>query len=364
MPEKRREFLAGRGERLIDFQSIPIEGQVDVVAPIPLHPVLADERRMTLASLLGDRGNEVTLFPSFGSVPWPLLLPGNGHRFGVPGMNFGLAWHPMFWLGRDYVAPLYVEQADGDIQVLEGQDEWLYRLFLELEHSGLYDSETGTWVDVLATYLDIDIEQEKDAARVQSWIDGADDAALDAFSVDFVILNARERDRQAIGTSVNVASDEAFFNAEPFARWCLSVQCRLLSEYANGRGRLNPSQEQAPDATPEEIAIDITMIVETLLNFRSPGETFDVSGEPVVIFDENDYGQGVTDPRGFFRAMAVKIDQASGDGDLRLPDGFSPDGVLSTYEQVLSSVEVQIRTLAEQEADERFAGDAPAEITA
>jgi len=60
----------------------------------------------------------------------------------------------------------------------ETSDAWVVRVALELEASGAYDMESGSWLDVLDT-ISINIDDVDNVARVQRWLDGAPDIDLD-----------------------------------------------------------------------------------------------------------------------------------------------------------------------------------------
>ena len=104
--------------------------------------------------------------------PWP-----TGTRR-WKGTRTELMWHPLMWLPR-HLASRTDLPSNGDRQLRqESDDEWSVRVALEMTVSGLYDQDTGTWLDVLAT-VDIDIDRPDARARVAAWLAGRDDAALD-----------------------------------------------------------------------------------------------------------------------------------------------------------------------------------------
>lgn len=114
-------------------------------------------------------------------------------------------WHPLMWLPRR-VAHRYtlVSGATGDgvgsgadaERRLEGDDAWALRVCLELASAGLYDEETGTWLDMLSS-VGIDVEDDADLARVQEWLEGAADPVLDGIDLTPVLL--RDEPDWAVG---------------------------------------------------------------------------------------------------------------------------------------------------------------------
>lgn len=89
-----------------------------------------------------------------------------------------MMWHPLMWL-PDRLAGRYTiaDSATGTSQV-EDDELWAIRVAFELTTSGLYDPETGGWIDVLAT-VGIDVDDDLDLARVQDWLSGYPDEMLD-----------------------------------------------------------------------------------------------------------------------------------------------------------------------------------------
>lgn len=81
-------------------------------------------------------------------------------------------WHPLMWLPERLAEP-----ADD-----ERTDVWAVRVALEMTVSGLYDVETGTWLDVLST-VGLDSEDPVVQARITEWLEGTADADLDLVSL-------------------------------------------------------------------------------------------------------------------------------------------------------------------------------------
>ena len=78
-----------------------------------------------------------------------------------------LLWLPIFWLPRQ-------------VAVFDGANlqRWHQRAANFLELSGLYDGDTGTWLDPLATILGLDITTPEVRARIMAWANGANDPDL------------------------------------------------------------------------------------------------------------------------------------------------------------------------------------------
>lgn len=92
-------------------------------------------------------------------------------------------WHPLLWMPAR-LADRY--QMSDDPKDLEDDDLWSVRVALELSASGLYDDESGTWVDVLSL-VGVDLEDPADMERVRRWMAGEPDADLDSINLSSFI---------------------------------------------------------------------------------------------------------------------------------------------------------------------------------
>jgi len=101
------------------------------------------------------------------AVPWPRRLSGRPPA----GTSPALAWHPLLWLPAELAG---VEGDDDDLAAV--------RVALEVEAAGLYDSTTGTWLDVLST-VGLDSDSHADRQRVAAWLAGRPDPDLDRVDV-------------------------------------------------------------------------------------------------------------------------------------------------------------------------------------
>lgn len=105
---------------------------------------------------------------------YPPRFPDGRRRW--EGVRPEFMWHPLMWLPYN----LQAHFADGDYT--EPDDVWAVRVLVELADAGLYDAETGTWLDVLST-VGIDVDNEMDVARVEEWLGGAGDPDLDSIDL-------------------------------------------------------------------------------------------------------------------------------------------------------------------------------------
>lgn len=102
-----------------------------------------------------------------------------------PGMSPRMMWHPLMWLPDELASrfPIKVEAPDGSgVDTLEPDDIYAVRVAIELGLSGLYDADSGMWLDVLSL-VGLDITSEADQARVAAWMQGAADATLDSIDL-------------------------------------------------------------------------------------------------------------------------------------------------------------------------------------
>lgn len=117
------------------------------------------------------------------TVPLPRAVrDDNENLLRWEGLNPALAWHPIFWLPKSIALRYRLQLPDG-VKTIESDAEWTLRVGLELNASGLYDTDTGTWIDVLSLF-GIDTDDPEDQARITAWLAGGHDATLDAVSID------------------------------------------------------------------------------------------------------------------------------------------------------------------------------------
>ena len=108
------------------------------------------------------------------------------------GVRADMMWHPLMWL-PDRVANRYpITDEDGQ-SVVEDDDTWAVRMCWELTASGMYDQDTGTWVDVLST-VGLSVDNPADLGRIEEWLDGADDPLLDSLDMTEHYQNSEDPD--------------------------------------------------------------------------------------------------------------------------------------------------------------------------
>lgn len=93
-------------------------------------------------------------------------------------MNPELLWLPVFWLPEMVLTRYVIENPGVEEDRVETDDEWALRVASELGAAGLYDPETGSWIDVMAAH-GIDIEAPDTVLRLSAWLAGESDPVLD-----------------------------------------------------------------------------------------------------------------------------------------------------------------------------------------
>jgi hypothetical protein len=111
-------------------------------------------------------------------------------------------WHPLMWLPRGLCERFYLNDSDGNPTRREPDLVYMVRVALELTAAGLYDAETGAWLDVLSA-RGLDIESRRVRRRVSKWLDGAHDDVLD--SIDLPPILSPNED-WAFGEAVDLAA--------------------------------------------------------------------------------------------------------------------------------------------------------------
>ena len=154
---------------------------------------------------------------------------------------------------------------DGAI-IDEDPAEWGVRVMLEIANAGLYDPNTGEWVDVLAR-AGVDLNGQAGVDRVTAWVRGeADELLLDSFTIADQLDHA-----QPAGWAREAARAEAWAMRE--AQWSRTANALLLFIEAN-------PDEQPPTTLAKIVAetaaacfTDIAVDPETgrTMPWRSPG---------------------------------------------------------------------------------------------
>ena len=78
---------------------------------------------------------------------YPAGWPAGRRRW--PGLRPAMMWHPLLWL-PERLATRYTLLDDAGGRSTEPDDVWALRVCLEVQASGLYDADTGSWLDVLS----------------------------------------------------------------------------------------------------------------------------------------------------------------------------------------------------------------------
>jgi hypothetical protein len=106
---------------------------------------------------------------------YPAGWPAGRRRW--PGLRPAMMWHPLLWL-PERLATRYTLLDDAGGRSAEPDDVWALRVCLEVQASGLYDADTGSWLDVLSL-AGLDGDDPDTATRVAAWLDGRPDPVLD-----------------------------------------------------------------------------------------------------------------------------------------------------------------------------------------
>ena len=110
---------------------------------------------------------------------YPAGWPAGRRRW--PGLRPAMMWHPLLWL-PERLATRYTLLDDTGGRSTEPDDVWALRVCLELQASGLYDADTGSWLDVLSL-AGLDGDDPDTATRVAAWLNGRPDQALDGLDL-------------------------------------------------------------------------------------------------------------------------------------------------------------------------------------
>lgn len=212
---------------------------------VSLFPASSLSTAMGRANLAGQEsglGQEYWAFSPLLQIPVPVPDVA-GARW--PGVAPDYLRLPIFWLPKEVAAPVIYHREDGST-FDEPTKAWMLRIGMELTLSGLYDEESGSWLDVLSTF-GIDPSEEGFEQRYSSWVAGNPDPQLDAVSLDeylvedrdlvFDIVDAIYDDAGQVGAVVTASSLRAdlaklMANDEPIEiiKQVFSVTADLVSE--------------------------------------------------------------------------------------------------------------------------------------
>jgi len=110
---------------------------------------------------------------------YPAGWPAGRRRW--PGLRPAMMWHPLLWL-PERLATRYTLLDDTGGRSAEPDDVWALRVCLEVQASGLYDADTGSWLDVLSL-AGLDGDDPDTATRVAAWLNGRPDPVLDGLDL-------------------------------------------------------------------------------------------------------------------------------------------------------------------------------------
>lgn len=167
------------------------------------------------------------------SVPMPLYSPeftGEGNRW--PGVSPQMMFHPLFWLPSSLSERYLLTQPEDENPILESDAMWMVRVALTMAASGLYDAETGGWVDILAT-VGINIENKADRERVKEWQAGGVDDLLDSIDLTGYLATEGEAEGWALNLSILMLEDLRMGSWALMATDLLE-NCDMAAEHRNG----------------------------------------------------------------------------------------------------------------------------------
>lgn len=102
-----------------------------------------------------------------------------------------MMWHPLLWL-PPRLRERYAYQDDA-APVYETDDQWAIRVMTEMSARGMYDVDSGEWVDVLSM-VDVDVDDNEDWMRVSEWLLGIPDDEIDGIDLEKVLYHEDDPD--------------------------------------------------------------------------------------------------------------------------------------------------------------------------
>lgn len=310
----RRSWVTEPGESLVDLASAPT------------HPFILLAR---FEGFLEATGLPADAVVSPDSIAFPLAprFPGENDYATMSG---GLLWHPLFWLPLEVSLPSVSKHPVTGEMTMESVDEFGLRVALELEGSGLYDAETGTWLDVLMTFTGLDADDPAVQQRVLAFFAGADDAELAGIDLDPIIATADDA-----ASNPNWASDVAAELAVDHARVRTLMGLVTFGEIiANeGRGLVAPG-----DDSPAEPKLLAESLAPALAALHLP-DLIAIEGGAQVPAEQ------------YFGQTADYLEQHEAAGDADYP--VILDGLGRVIEMVTAGMDAELEAIAakHQEAD-------------
>jgi len=161
------------------------------------------------------------------AFPLPRYLDGAPLR-GAPGIRPDALRYPFMWLPEPLRQRLDVDTGD-ETTTIESDDAWALRIAFEMWGTGLYDVDSGGWLDVLALY-DLDADDPATQDRIAAWWAGADDADLDA--IDLAPVFVPETDEDSDWASIAALALVESFDKASMALSALDTValCELVTE--------------------------------------------------------------------------------------------------------------------------------------
>lgn len=187
----RRAFLLEPGESLL----VPH----DPLQTLANHIATATATGLSQSQLVASRMSRVP-------------VPQNSGRMGArraPGIQPESMWWPLLWLPERLTRRVEYHVIDNDLVVVdpdglfagdprtttapidgydlhrETTDVWVIRVLMEIEAADLYDPDDGTWADVLSG-VGINIDSPSGRRRIERWLEGEPDEALDDLNAHFL----------------------------------------------------------------------------------------------------------------------------------------------------------------------------------
>ena len=152
---RRRSYMTEPGE--------PLEVASSVLRSAVRHRVFATDTGIDPAWM---RPNPLCCVPL---LTYPDAWPAGRRRW--PRLRAAMLWHPLLWL-PDRLATRYTLVDESDICSTEPDDIWCLRVCLELQAAGIYDPDTGTWLDVLSL-AGLNCDDADTERRLDRWLPGA-----------------------------------------------------------------------------------------------------------------------------------------------------------------------------------------------
>lgn len=126
------------------------------------------------------------------AVPIPYYRPTAPGQRRFANVNPTALWHPLFWLPERLAGEYRLATGPNGEMEPESPAVHSARIAMELTNSGLYDPETGGWVDILDS-VGISVDNPADVQRIAAWQAGRPDPILDSIDLDPYLRLPNER---------------------------------------------------------------------------------------------------------------------------------------------------------------------------